>query len=162
MNLSFRLLAFLTMSGALVMSGGAALAQAGGGPGTRMPPLPSQRITQNSPPKGGGAGLVISASGVREIQQELHRLGYSSGPINGKWDAQTQRAMRHFQAAHDLTPDGDLTLSAVVATGMWPKLLGSPTGTGHQSGLAQNTSGTPPVRGHTGGESATTGSSGKG
>ena len=154
MNLSYRLIAPALLAGALMLPG-AAMAQSGGNSGGQtgangatgkmMNSLPSQRIVNNSA-NGQGAALVIAPSGVREVQQALNRLGYDSGPINGSWNKRTQLAMQNFQAAHGLSPNGDLTLSSIAALGLWNNLIGNPNGNGNRPLIAK-ANGAPPVRG---------------
>ena len=149
MNLSYRLLAPALLAGALALPG-AAMAQNAGNSGANNGPVgtvPSQRII-NTKPNGQGAALVIAPSGVREVQQALNRLGYSAGPITGTWDKKTQRSMQSFQAAHGLSPNGDLTLSSIAALGLWNNLIGNPNGNGNHPLVARNTqTGAPPPRG---------------
>lgn len=54
-----------------------------------------------------GAGYSGPGSGaVRGLQRRLRRGGYSPGPIDGRYGPLTTRAVRRFQAAHDLQVDG--------------------------------------------------------
>ena len=43
---------------------------------------------------------------IIEIQQALAQLGYKPGPLDGIWGRQTAAAVRAFQAANGLEPDG--------------------------------------------------------
>ncbi len=47
-----------------------------------------------------------SGSRVKELQNNLKKLGYSVGTVDGKFGAATKRAVIAFQSAHGLTPDG--------------------------------------------------------
>lgn len=47
-----------------------------------------------------------SGSRVTELQNNLKKLGYSVGTVDGKFGAATKRAVIAFQSAHGLTPDG--------------------------------------------------------
>ena len=58
--------------------------------------------------------------------------------------------MQNFQAAHGLSPNGDLTLSSIAALGLWNNLIGNPNGNGNRPLIAK-ASGSPPVRGTRGG-----------
>ena len=166
MKMTYRLLAPALLAGALALPG-AAMAQGNNGGSAGLKPSianePSQRIVNNSP-NGQGAALVIAPSGVREVQQALNRLGYDSGPINGSWNHRTQQAMQNFQAAHGLSPNGDLTLSSIAALGLWNNLIGNPNGNGNRPMIASNNAtGAPPARGNSNGQmysSANTGSGG--
>lgn len=170
MKASLKFLATALTAGALALPGAAMAQGAGGGAGggnatgganPGIGTLPSQRyaVTGN---QGQGAVLTIDASGVREVQQALNRLGYNAGPLSGNWDRPTQQAMAHFQAAHGLVPNGNLTVSAIAALGLWPRLIGSPTGSGHQGMVAQNATGAPPPRGQNGGNGGALGGAGGG
>jgi peptidoglycan hydrolase-like protein with peptidoglycan-binding domain len=46
---------------------------------------------------------------VREVQDLLAKLGYTSGPIDGRLDAGTRLAIKKFEADRRLPPDGRLT-----------------------------------------------------
>src|SRR5579875_1216014 len=88
MKISFRLVVSLMTAGVLALPAAAhapVYARSGG---------QSSQSSQDRTSQPSGAGLVIAADGVKQIQQQLNRLGYPAGPINGKWDAQTQQAMR--------------------------------------------------------------------
>lgn len=46
---------------------------------------------------------------VREVQDLLAKLGYTSGPIDGRLDGGTRLAIKKFEADRRLPPDGRLT-----------------------------------------------------
>jgi peptidoglycan hydrolase-like protein with peptidoglycan-binding domain len=46
---------------------------------------------------------------IKEVQDLLAKLGYTSGPIDGRLDAGTRGAIRRFEADRRLTPDGRLS-----------------------------------------------------
>lgn len=162
MNISYRLIAPALLAGALALPGAAMAQNNGGNNNGPVGPVPSQRIV-NTQPNGQGAALVIAPSGVREVQQALNRLGYSAGPITGTWNKRTQNAMQSFQGAHGLSPNGDLTLSAISALGLWGNLIGNPNGNGNQPLVAQNGGGgSPPQRGMNGGNGGQGGPNGPG
>ncbi|MHC1725078.1 MAG: L,D-transpeptidase family protein [Syntrophobacteraceae bacterium] len=52
--------------------------------------------------------LRVGESGnhVRDLQKRLHQEGFYSGHITGVYDTETQRALKEFQAAHHIDPDG--------------------------------------------------------
>ena len=43
---------------------------------------------------------------IRDIQKRLQQENIYQGPITGAYDAETQRAMKQFQIAHQIDPDG--------------------------------------------------------
>jgi peptidoglycan hydrolase-like protein with peptidoglycan-binding domain len=45
---------------------------------------------------------------VKEVQDLLAKLGYSSGPVDGQLDAKTREAIRKFETDRRLKPDGRL------------------------------------------------------
>jgi hypothetical protein len=49
-----------------------------------------------------------SGNHIRELQKRLQQEGSYSGPITGVYDSETQRAVKEFQAAHLLDPDGSV------------------------------------------------------
>lgn len=59
---------------------------------------------------------------VVEIQSALAKDGSFQGAPNGKWDDDTASAMRKFQSAHGLNPNGKLDAPTLQRLG-----LGSPT-----------------------------------
>jgi peptidoglycan hydrolase-like protein with peptidoglycan-binding domain len=59
---------------------------------------------------------------VIEIQSALAKDGSYQGAPNGKWDDDTASAMRKFQSAHGLNPNGKLDAPTLQRLG-----LGSPT-----------------------------------
>ena len=44
---------------------------------------------------------------VANLQERLKELGYYSGSISGKYDTETQKAMKQFEKANGLSSDGD-------------------------------------------------------
>lgn len=47
-----------------------------------------------------------SGSYVRDLQKRLHQEGFYSGSFNGVFDSETERAVKEFQSAHNIDPDG--------------------------------------------------------
>lgn len=43
---------------------------------------------------------------IEEIQEALEKAGFKPGPIDGVMGSQTRAAIREFQKANDLKPDG--------------------------------------------------------
>lgn len=59
---------------------------------------------------------VEGSARVREIQQALKAAGFDPGPVDGRMGPRTQVAVRDFQRANNLTPDGK------VGPRTWAKL----------------------------------------
>lgn len=145
--MSVLLASAVAMPAAMAQTAGAGGAGAAGGEGAGMTgaPLPSQRVT-NETVQGTGAIVTVSPSGVRQIQQQLNRLGYNAGFVNGIWNRTTEIAMTEFQRAHGLDPTGNLNFSSVAALGLWNDIFGHPIGRTENLLMGQN-SGMPPARG---------------
>jgi peptidoglycan hydrolase-like protein with peptidoglycan-binding domain/TPR repeat protein len=65
---------------------------------------------------GAGYGSVNGSPAVRALQRRLISLGYSPGPVDGRYGPLTERGVIGFQAAHGLQADGiagPLTLGAL-------------------------------------------------
>ena len=128
-------------------AGGAGNTGAGNAGASSAAALPSQRITIQSPASA-GAIMTVSPSGIREIQQQLNRLGYNAGFVNGVWDRATEIAMTEFQRAHGLEPTGNLDFASVAAMGLWNNIIGNPIGNRNESIAGAQNSGVPPARGY--------------
>lgn len=61
---------------------------------------------------------------VSEIQAALAKDGSFAGTPNGKWDDDTARAMRKFQAAHGLNPTGKLDALSLQKLGLGSQTAG--------------------------------------
>ena len=57
----------------------------------------------------GGAGTAYADPTVRDIQAGLQRLGYSPGPVDGRFGPRTDAAIRRYQQDHGLPVDGQPT-----------------------------------------------------
>jgi len=57
----------------------------------------------------------------QEIQQALASRGYYKGTVDGKWDADSVDALRHFQADQNIPPDGRINSLSLIAMGLGPK-----------------------------------------
>ncbi len=67
---------------------------------------------------------------IIEIQQTLAQLGFRPGPLDGIWGRQTAAAVRAFQTASGLEPDGivgPLTLAKLAPGQKQPQDLADPT-----------------------------------
>jgi N-acetylmuramoyl-L-alanine amidase len=74
---------------------------------------------------------------VKELQAMLVLLGYFPGPVSGVYQEATETAVRRFQEAAGITPDG------IVGPATWNSLLPVPASEGNPPGQAGT--GTPPV-----------------
>ena len=61
---------------------------------------------------------------INEIQAALAREGSYQGTPSGKWDDQTAAAMRKFQAAHGLSPNGKLDAPSLQRLGLGSQTAG--------------------------------------
>ena len=57
-------------------------------------------------PAGGNLSAGDSGSQVLTLQKALKQLGLDVGTPDGKFGQKTQDAVKAFQIAHNLTPDG--------------------------------------------------------
>jgi peptidoglycan hydrolase-like protein with peptidoglycan-binding domain len=73
------------------------------------------------------AGLLysqpLSPGAVREVQGKLHAMAGYAGPIDGKWDAASQTALRNFQQARGLQSTGTMNEATAVMMGLDPASL---------------------------------------
>ncbi|HEY9606715.1 MAG TPA: peptidoglycan-binding protein [Allocoleopsis sp.] len=60
-------------------------------------------------------------SEVRQLQEKLRREGFDPGSIDGIFGPQTQVAVRRFQRANDLFPDGVAGRETLAALGIRPE-----------------------------------------
>ena len=56
-----------------------------------------------------------------EIQQALADRGFYDGPVDGSWGADCVAALKRFQAAQNLSPDGKLGSLSLIALGLGPR-----------------------------------------
>jgi peptidoglycan hydrolase-like protein with peptidoglycan-binding domain len=61
-----------------------------------------------------------TADRYREIQEVLAKKGYLKSPPNGEWDAESQDAMRRFQADQKIEQTGKLNARSLIALGLGP------------------------------------------
>jgi peptidoglycan hydrolase-like protein with peptidoglycan-binding domain len=85
-----------------------------------------------------------AADRTEEIQSALERGGFYSGSPNGKWDNNTQEALRRFQTADGLPPTGKLDALSLQKLGLGSDVAGlsapRPVMSGTQSSSSQNPS----------------------
>lgn len=74
-----------------------------------------------------------SGSRVTELQNNLKKLGYSVGTVDGKFGAATKRAVIAFQSAHGLTPDGLAGAQTLALITAKVQALGSAGSSGNSS-----------------------------
>lgn len=60
-----------------------------------------------------------SGADVRSVQAKLKTWGYYAGPVDGIYGAGTWTAVRKFQRANGLTPDGVAGPATLKALGLW-------------------------------------------
>jgi peptidoglycan hydrolase-like protein with peptidoglycan-binding domain len=65
----------------------------------------AQTIGGQTAPKADGAAALDLAS-VRKLEQQLAAAGFSPGPVDGRFDERTQRAVREYQRVKGLEPTG--------------------------------------------------------
>lgn len=65
-----------------------------------------------------------TASRIEEIQAGLARTGYYKGEPTGKWDASTVDAMKRFQEANGLTPNGKIDALSLQKLGLGSDVAG--------------------------------------
>ena len=65
-----------------------------------------------------------TADRVTEIQSALAREGYYKGDPSGKWDADTQDAMRRFQESRGMTGTGKLDAPSLQKLGLGSDIAG--------------------------------------
>lgn len=63
------------------------------------------------------APQTLNADNVRQIQKALNDAGYNAGPVDGRWNPETERALRDFQKAKGLEPTGRLDDRTILALG---------------------------------------------
>lgn len=61
--------------------------------------------------------LNLSADHVRQIQRALNDAGYDVGPVDGRWNSETERALRDFQEDKGLESTGRLDDRTILALG---------------------------------------------
>jgi hypothetical protein len=65
----------------------------------------------------------------REIQQALADKGFFKGEVNGTWSTDSVEALKNFQKAENLDPDGKLGSLSLIALGLGPKRIAAATPT---------------------------------
>lgn len=99
----------LLAAGILVMAAEPAQALAASAPGVDPARSPARPVRPASPVVlGFGSGYEggSNAVAVRALQHRLDSIGYSPGPIDGRYGPRTEHAVELFQSAHGLRVDG--------------------------------------------------------
>jgi peptidoglycan hydrolase-like protein with peptidoglycan-binding domain len=96
---------------------------------------PITRKALNSGGESPGAGTLTArgSSAVRSLQRRLARAGFSPGPVDGRYGPRTTSAVRRFQRAHRLAPNGIASQRTLQALGGQRTLRRRPA-TGSQQG----------------------------
>jgi peptidoglycan hydrolase-like protein with peptidoglycan-binding domain/DNA invertase Pin-like site-specific DNA recombinase len=68
--------------------------------------LPAKMADAAALDLGSGFGAGREARQVKTLQRSLRRLGWEPGPVDGLFGPRTESAVRQFQTARGLTPDG--------------------------------------------------------
>ena len=55
---------------------------------------------------------------IEEVQLKLNKDGFSSGPVDGIWGPDTDRAIRDYQTAKHLPGNGELTQQTLADLGV--------------------------------------------
>lgn len=64
-----------------------------------------------------GEPTTLGADHVRQIQRALNDAGYDVGPVDGRWNAETERALRDFQKDKGIEPTGRIDDRTILALG---------------------------------------------
>lgn len=68
--------------------------------------------------RGSGYSRPSGSARVREVQRRLRKLGFDSGPVDGRFGPLTERAVTRFQGSRRLAPDGVVGLRTLGALGL--------------------------------------------
>ena len=88
-------------------------------PAGATPRSPADAASAGVPNPGSVNGLTRGAQGqeVRDLQQKLTDLGYSTGPVDGAYGPITQSAVRQFQLSNDLPTSGTVDEATAARLG---------------------------------------------
>jgi Putative peptidoglycan binding domain len=81
----------------------------------------SKKKSRTRKPKG---QMAPTPERIQEIQSALARGGYYTNEPNGKMDAGTQDALRHFQEANGINPTGKIDAITLEKLGLGPDTAG--------------------------------------
>jgi peptidoglycan hydrolase-like protein with peptidoglycan-binding domain len=102
---------------------GAAAKRSSVPPQSSHSPTPTKKKAKRRPHRDIGQ-KVPSTDRIQEIQAALSREGYYKGDPSGKWDSDTQDAMRRFQEEHNLTGSGKLDAQSLQKLGLGSDIAG--------------------------------------
>jgi peptidoglycan hydrolase-like protein with peptidoglycan-binding domain len=68
---------------------------------------------------------ILTAEGIRAVQQALQKKGFDPGPIDGVLGPQTEQAVRKFQEAYGINMSGRIDNQTLYALGQ-TQLAGEP------------------------------------
>ncbi len=91
----------------------AALAGAADMPGQNDPNMGASSISQTNQ-----QALTSDPQNVMKIQQALSDKGYFEGTADGKWNSQTQNALKNYQQSQGLQANGQLDQQTLASLGL--------------------------------------------
>lgn len=86
-------------------------------PSTQKPVTPAPKPTTAEAKPGETLMRGHTGKYVNDLQTNLHLLGYYDGPLNSVFDANTESALKAFQARHKLLMDGKAGIRTNTAIG---------------------------------------------
>ena len=98
-------------------------------------PITRKALDSGGESPGAGSLTARGSSAVRSLQRRLARAGFSPGPVDGRYGPRTTSAVRRFQRAHRLAPNGIASQRTLQALGGQRTLRRRPA-TGSQQGSA--------------------------
>ena len=99
----------------VLFQGGSRLLAADASTSTRGLAGPARAALATSPAPDARSELSASLGWVRNLQRDLGRLRFYSGPISGVYTPATRAAVIRFQKAKHLAPDGEWGLKSQAA-----------------------------------------------
>jgi len=118
---SAAILVFAALGGRTVLR--AAASPAGSSPSS-VPVQQSKKKSKKHKARHEPGQKAPTADRIQEIQGALAREGYYQGEPSGKWDDNTQDAMRRFQEEHALTGSGKIDAPSLQKLGLGSDIAG--------------------------------------
>jgi peptidoglycan hydrolase-like protein with peptidoglycan-binding domain len=111
---------------------------------------PPDTVTQ---PPGHGKRMQMDAETVRQVQQQLNDKGHDAGPVDGIFGKRTRKALKDFQKAEGMEPNGKLDRETMAALGIEDASTASSEQSGDTGGVSSDSPssqspGTPTDRNH--------------